>query len=71
MVRWPARNWGQGQINAPPPNQRKLLNRLLNKYSQKGTVQDLRKRRPSAIESVEEVTNEEMVLFWVGPVQYF
>ena len=63
MIWWPAQNWGQ--INAP--NHKKSLNRLLNKFRQKGTVQDLRKRRPSASEGVEEVTNEEMVLYWVGP----
>ena len=38
-----------------------MLNRLLNKFRQKETVQDLRKRRPSAREGVEEVTNDEMV----------
>ena len=42
-------------------NHRRLLNRLLNKFRQKETFQDLRKRRPSAREGVEEVTNDEMV----------
>jgi len=37
------------------------LNRILNKLRLKGTVQDLRKRRPSAREGVEEVTNNDKV----------
>ena len=59
MFRWPAYTWGQ--INAPPPNHRRSLNRILNKLRLKGTVQDLRKRRPSAREGVEEVTNNDKV----------
>ena len=59
VVRWPAHTWGQ--INAPPPNRRQSLNRLLKKFREKGTVQDLRKRRPSAREGVEEVTNKAKV----------
>ena len=59
MFRWPAYTWGQ--INAPPPNHRRSLNRILTKLRLKGTVQDLRKRRTSVREGVEEVTNDEMV----------
>ena len=50
-----------------PGSDKKSLNRLLNKFRQKGTVQDLRKRRPCAREGLEEVTNEEMVLCLCGP----
>ena len=59
MFRWPA--YTCGQVNAPPPNHRRSLNRILNKLRLKGTVQDLRKRRPSAREGVEEVTNNDKV----------
>ena len=50
-----------------PGSDKKSLNRLLNKFRQKGTVQGLRKRRPCAREGLEDVTNEEMVLCLCGP----
>merc|ERR550517_1652153 len=57
--RWPAHTWGLG--NAPPHASRRSLNRLLNKFRQKGTVHDLRKRRPSCQEGRERVCKEAMV----------
>ena len=50
-----------GVANAPPPASRRSLNRLVKKFRTKGTVQDLRKRRPSSREGVEEVCNDDMV----------
>ena len=44
-----------------PGSDKKSLNRLLNKFRQKGTVQDLQKGRPSAREGVEKVNNKAMV----------
>ena len=57
--RWPAHTWGR--VNAPPPTSRRSLNRLLAKWRACGSVQDLRKRRPSAREGAEHVCNDDMV----------
>ena len=50
-----------GKSERPPPTTRRSLNRILKKLREKGTLQDLRKRRPSAREGVEEVCNPAMV----------
>ena len=76
IIRWPAPTWGAA--SAPPPaSSRRSLYRLLKKFRNKGSLQDLRKRRLSSREGVEEVCNDDMVdevraqlvpyleLFWV------
>ena len=57
--RWPAHIWGR--VNTPPPTSKRSLNRLLAKWRACGSVQDLRKRRPSAREGAEHVCNDDMV----------
>ena len=60
IIRWPAPTWGAA--SAPPPaSSRRSLYRLLKKFRNKGSLQDLRKRRPSSREGVEEVCNDDMV----------
>ena len=47
--------------NALPPASRRSINRLLKKFREKGTLEDLRKRRPSCQEGKERVCNKAMV----------
>ena len=47
--------------NALPPASRRSINRLLKKFREKGTLEDLRKRRPSCQEGKERICNKAMV----------
>ena len=57
--RWPVHTWGQ--VNAPAPRSNRALRGLEAKWRRFGTVQDRRKKRPSAREGAETVTTEDMV----------
>ena len=59
IFRWPAPTWGI--TNAPPPASTRSLRRLAKKFREKGTVQDLRRRRASAREGVVEVATPNVV----------
>ena len=59
IFRWPAPTWGI--TNAPPPASTRSLRRLAKKFRDKGTVQDLRRRRASAREGVVEVATPNVV----------